>query len=45
MQLKDKITFAYGDNLTAAATTGADSETARVVETHGEEVDNVETKK
>lgn len=42
VQLKDAIQFAYRNSLTAGVTTGDDWETAEVVETHDQEVDDME---
>lgn len=43
MQLKDEIEFAYGDSLRAGATTRADWEARKLVETHGQDGDDVES--
>lgn len=43
MQLKDAIALAYGDSLAARATNRADSVTAKVVKTHEQEGNDVES--
>lgn len=44
VQLNDAITFAYGNSLTAEATTRADWKTAVVVKTRGQQTNDLETK-
>lgn len=45
MQLKDTISLAYGDSLSAVLTTRVDWNTVKVRETHDQERDSVESEK